>query len=81
MAVELGLEEIVDRRQDGGLGQRVRPAEELCEPRNLLAMRVDQILVEDEMPREAGGLLDRRPRVDLPQSDRLLDRETLSLLQ
>ena len=81
MAVELGVDEIFDRRRDGGLIERVLPAEEPCEPRHLLAMRVDQILIEDEVPWEAGGLLDRRPRVDLPQSDRLLDRETVSFLQ
>ena len=33
------------------------------------------------MPWQTGGLLDRRPRVDLPQSDRFLDRETVSFLQ
>ena len=81
LAVELGLDEILDRRPDGGLIERVRPAEEPCEPRHLLAMRVDHILIKDEVPWEAGGLLDRRPRVDLPQSDRLLDRETISFLQ
>ena len=80
MAVKLGLQEIVDRRRDGGFGQRFRPAEEPCEPRNLLATRVDQILVEEEMPREAGGMFNRRPGVDLPQADRLLSRETLALL-
>ena len=81
MAIKLGFEETVDRRRDAGLGQRFRPTEEPCEPRNLLAMRVDQILVEDEMPRETGGLLDGCRRVDLPQSDRRLDRKTLALLE
>ena len=81
MAVKLGVDEILDRRRDGGLFERVRPAKEPCEPRHLLAMRVNQILIKDEVPWETGGLLDRRPRVDLPQSDRLLDRETVSFLQ
>ena len=32
MVAKIGLEEILDRRRDGGLIEGVRPAEELREP-------------------------------------------------
>ena len=81
IAVKLGVEESLDRRRNGGIFERVCPAKKPCEPRDLLAMRVNQILIEDEVPWQTRGLLDCRTRVDLPQSDRFLDRETLPFLQ
>ena len=47
IVVIVGVDQIVDRRGKRRLFERVAPANEPCQPRHLLAVRVNQIFVKD----------------------------------